>query len=156
MIRLAIIFMLLASPALAALDPPGWAGVCSRYPWACSASGKGSGDAIGLADRVNREVNRSIRPVTDQALYGVRDHWTLPTGAGDCEDYALLKKLRLIQAGVAPNRLLFMQVLERGRLHLVLVLDGKLALDNLRDHLVPVSRYTRLKMQSRATPRRWE
>jgi predicted transglutaminase-like cysteine proteinase len=59
---------------------------------------------------INRAVNFSIRPVSDWAQYGVADFWssplvTLSAGAGDCEDYAVLKYVALREAGLAPNNL---------------------------------------------------
>jgi predicted transglutaminase-like cysteine proteinase len=59
---------------------------------------------------INREVNFSIRPVSDWAQYGVADFWsaplvTLSAGAGDCEDYAVVKYVALREAGIAPNDL---------------------------------------------------
>ena len=41
---------------------------------------------------VNRRVNKSIRAVTDMEQLGVADRWDLAeSGAGDCEDFQLLK-----------------------------------------------------------------
>lgn len=59
-------------------------------------------------ERANREVNHRIRYVTDQALHGVLDHWsephaTMAEGAGDCEDFAILKMWLLAQVGVAAE-----------------------------------------------------
>src|SRR4029077_4761759 len=59
---------------------------------------------------INRAVNFSIRPVSDWAQYGVADFWSAPlvtlgAGAGDCEDYAVLKYVALREAGIAPDDL---------------------------------------------------
>jgi predicted transglutaminase-like cysteine proteinase len=59
---------------------------------------------------INRGVNLSIRPVSDWAQYGVADFWsaplvTLSAGAGDCEDYAVVKYVALREAGIAPDDL---------------------------------------------------
>jgi predicted transglutaminase-like cysteine proteinase len=56
---------------------------------------------------INRAVNLSIRPATDWTQYGVDDFWspplaTLEKGAGDCEDYAILKYLALRETGIIP------------------------------------------------------
>jgi predicted transglutaminase-like cysteine proteinase len=66
----------------------------------------------GLAriGEVNRAVNLAIRPVSDQAQYGVPDLWASPlmtfgSGAGDCEDYAIAKYVALREAGVAAEDL---------------------------------------------------
>src|SRR6266516_6068509 len=64
---------------------------------------------------INRAVNFSIRPVSDWAQYGVADFWssplvTLSAGAGDCEDYAVVKYVALREAGIAPDDLRFLIV----------------------------------------------
>jgi predicted transglutaminase-like cysteine proteinase len=64
---------------------------------------------------INRAVNFSIRPVSDWAQYGVADFWssplvTLSAGAGDCEDYAIVKYVALREAGIAPEDLRFLIV----------------------------------------------
>ncbi len=79
---------------------------------------------------INRAVNLAIRPVADERQYGVMDHWSGPletiyAGAGDCEDYAILKLLALQQAGIA-----------RQDLRLLIVKDNRLR----RDHAVAAVR----------------
>lgn len=64
---------------------------------------------------INRAVNFSIRSVSDWAQYGVDDFWsaplvTLSAGAGDCEDYAVVKYVALREAGIAPEDLRFLIV----------------------------------------------
>src|SRR3712207_8511953 len=42
---------------------------------------------------INRKVNVEIEAVTDQDHWGVPDRWDLAEdGAGDCEDFQLLKR----------------------------------------------------------------
>ena len=49
---------------------------------------------------VNRAVNRAIFPVNDSKHYGRAEYWTIPNdGLGDCEDYALTKRAKLIALG---------------------------------------------------------
>lgn len=67
-------------------------------------------------------------------MYGVRDYWTLPERYGDCEDYALLKRKLLIDAGI-PSSELCMTICytEEGEGHAVLSIDDgpeTLILDN--------------------------
>ncbi len=55
---------------------------------------------------INRAVNLAIRPISDLRRFGVADEWapplgTLQAGAGDCEDYAILKLQALREAGFA-------------------------------------------------------
>jgi predicted transglutaminase-like cysteine proteinase len=85
---------------------------------------------------VNDLVNRDIRPATDREAWGREEWWDYPTVAGDCEDYALLKRRDLIQLGW-PVGALLLTVLRQsnGDGHAVLtVLTGRgdLILDNLR------------------------
>ena len=59
-----------------------------------------------LLARVNLEVNQSIRWTSDQEVYGVPEYWTRPkNGLGDCDDYTLEKRARLLEAGVPLERL---------------------------------------------------
>lgn len=67
-------------------------------------------EGVARLGEVNRAFNLAIRPVSDQAQYGVEDHWasplaTLASGAGDCEDYAIAKLVALRAAGVPADDL---------------------------------------------------
>ena len=146
--------------------PAGFAGICSKYAWACSgAAGKrqlGHQELIDLASSINLSVNREIVSRTDLDNYGAREHWTLPTnGYGDCEDYALLKMKRLIDAGVAPRDLFLSTVVGRtDEVHIVLVLrtaQGDFILDNLTNRISHWSStsYTFIKKQDPQRPSRW-
>jgi len=89
---------------------------------------------------INRAVNLSIKPVSDWVQYGVDDFWasplaTMSSGAGDCEDYAIVKYVALRQIGVAPDnlRLLIVYDAKHGANHAVVVVrhdDEWLVLDN--------------------------
>jgi predicted transglutaminase-like cysteine proteinase len=79
---------------------------------------------------VNRAVNLAIRPASDWVLNGVEDRWssplvTLAAGAGDCEDYAIVKLVVLRESGIAPDDL-----------RLVIVRDAQTA----EDHAVVAAR----------------
>ena len=90
---------------------------------------------------INRAVNLSIRATSDWSQYGVDDFWSAPLatiekGAGDCEDYAILKYLVLREAGISPDdlRLLIVSYPRRRTIHALLAvhLDQEwLLLDNL-------------------------
>lgn len=147
-----------------ATAPEGFQGVCGRYPWACSSQdGQVSSQKalVSLARSVNSSVNRAIQPATDRDLYGVDDYWTVPTTAGDCEDYALLKKKRLHEAGVPGNRLMLATAFTpRLEHHVVLIVrsdEGDLVLDNLSGAVKPwqATGYTFLKMQDPASKGQW-
>src|SRR6202011_5718681 len=50
--------------------------------------------------RINRWVNDTIKPITDLEHWGVVERWNYPdVGYGDCENYVLLKRRMLMQAG---------------------------------------------------------
>jgi predicted transglutaminase-like cysteine proteinase len=62
-------------------------------------------DGMARLGVINRAVNMAIVPTSDMKQWGVADHWsppleTLTTGRGDCEDYAIVKYVALIDAGV--------------------------------------------------------
>lgn len=89
-----------------------------------------------LLVRVNDSVNRRLTGVEDKELYGVDELWTFPEdNKGDCEDFALLKRRELIEAGWAPSALSIAMVINRdGEGHAVLVArtdQGDFILDNL-------------------------
>ncbi len=145
--------------------PASAADLCTISSWACGrgdASAKISAGQLDLAVALNRKVNREVRQISDQTQYGRPDHWGLPTArGGDCEDFALLKKKLLVQAGVNPRRLLIATVLDRDRnAHAVLVLrteEGDFVLDNLDDRILhwQSTGYTFLRMQNPDNPTRW-
>ena len=145
--------------------PAGAQNLCARFPFACLSSGaetRVSGQQVDLAIKVNRQINRQVRSISDQAQYRVTEHWALPTArGGDCEDFALLKKKRLIEAGFDPQTLLISTALDRNRVaHAVLVMrtsQGDFILDNLRDDVLHwrATGYTFLRMQDPSDPSRW-
>jgi predicted transglutaminase-like cysteine proteinase len=60
---------------------------------------------VGL---INRAVDIAITPTTDEAQWGIEDHWsspleTLQTHRGDCEDYAIVKYVALREAGLSAE-----------------------------------------------------
>ena len=89
---------------------------------------------------INRAVNMAIRPVSDWAQYGYADFWasplqTLGSGAGDCEDYAIVKYVALHELGILPDdlRLIIVQDDQRAAGHAVVAVRYEqrwLILDN--------------------------
>lgn len=145
--------------------PEGFDGICGRYGWACRSGHSGTTDqaALQIATRINASVNREIRAQTDQSNYGVPERWTLPyNGRGDCEDFALLKMKRLIDAGIpASNLLLAVVAGSMPEPHVVLVLrsdSGDYVLDNLASRVSTwrASGYTFLRMQNPSNRARWD
>ncbi len=92
---------------------------------------------------LNRSVNRAIHGATDREIYGVEERWTRPLsdnpGAfgvrGDCEDYALEKRARLLAAGWPAEALaMAIAIVPDVGLHAVLIVqtsEGDFVLDNL-------------------------
>jgi predicted transglutaminase-like cysteine proteinase len=71
-----------------------------------SSEGAGRNGRVRLGF-INRAVDLAITPVSDARQWRVPDHWstpleTLQSGRGDCEDYAILKFLALLDAGISP------------------------------------------------------
>ncbi len=94
-----------------------------------------------LTKRINIEVNRA--PYRDDGPRDDEDVWTLlgPDG-GDCEDYVLTKRDRLIQAGIPAAAMLPALIAHPtdpdGHMVLVLVTDqGDFVMDNLTDYIAP-------------------
>ena len=124
------------APALAA-----WSELCRQSPAECALDPAepetvaSTPETRELIQAVNSYVNRTITPMTDPDYRGVTDRWEYPTeGLGDCEDYQLLKRKLLVEAGL-PKRALLMTVVinQKGEGHAVLTvrLDGEdVILDN--------------------------
>jgi predicted transglutaminase-like cysteine proteinase len=72
-----------------------------------AGAGRDSRAKIGL---INRAVDQAISPVSDDVQWGVPDRWSAPfetlrSSRGDCEDYAIVKYLALIEAGIPGDDL---------------------------------------------------
>jgi predicted transglutaminase-like cysteine proteinase len=149
------------------LPPVGFVEFCGRNPKECKPLGSDARradlTAARWADliRVNNHVNATVDPVTDQDLYAVPERWDYPRGAGDCEDFVLLKKRYLEGLGFPAESLLITVVLdERGDGHALLTVAtdrGDFVLDNRRSDVLRWSEasYLYLKRQSQQDPRIW-
>lgn len=110
---------------------------------------------------INGHVNQTIRPVTDQEQYRTEEYWTYPGSAGDCEDYALLKRRILINAGWPETALLLTVVKQtNGGGHAVLTVRtdrGDLILDNQDPRILPWNKtpYRYIKRQAALNPASW-
>jgi predicted transglutaminase-like cysteine proteinase len=137
-----------------------WVEFCITTPMECAVD---TGERATLAltaetwatlNRVNREVNREIKPLTDRDHWGVVDRWDFAEdGYGDCEDYQLVKRKRLIELGL-PRRALRMTVVldeeDAGHAVLMVLTDrGDFVLDNKRNAVVAWSEtnYTFVKRE---------
>ncbi len=167
-----------SSSALAASDdfmriggltsqPIGHYELCKRLPLECAyrsentAPLKLSREMWGQLVAVNASVNERIKPMTDKEIYGKEEYWAYPTVFGDCEDYVLLKRKELAQAGIPLSDLLITVVRKRdGEGHAVLTVRtdrGDFVLDNLADEVKIWSEtsYTYLKRQAANNSGRW-
>ncbi|MFF2322532.1 transglutaminase-like cysteine peptidase [Agrobacterium sp. NPDC058088] len=115
----------------------------------------------GVIREINTTVNTTIVAMTDQEIYGKDEVWEYPTTAGDCEDFVLLKRKKLIERGFSVADLLITVVRKPdGEGHAVLTLrttDGDYILDNLTDDvkLWTDTNYTYLKRQASFNTGRW-
>lgn len=111
--------------------------------------------------QINHEVNRAVLPISDMDLYSVPEVWAFPDRYGDCEDYVLLKRHRLMQAGWPSGSLLITVVRDiDGGGHAVLTVRtdrGDFVLDNqeaLIKHWTETP-YSYLKRQSSKHAGKW-
>ena len=122
-------------------QPIGHYQFCHEYPDECSLRNTAT-EPVSLDEAawhtlqaVNNAVNESILPATDHEIFGVEERWVYPMLWGDCEDFVLLKRRMLAEAGWPLSSLLITVVLQpNGDGHAVLTVRtdrGDLILDNL-------------------------
>ena len=89
--------------------PVGWIEFCARQPGECAGTGTAprhlalSAEAWKDLVRVNKSVNKTIKPLTDLEHWGLVERWSYPDdGYGDCgrssvpaEQEAVLRPVRL-------------------------------------------------------------
>ena len=147
-------------------QPIGHYDFCQRYRSECGPNidlmpVKMSNDNWDTVRQVNLYVNTTITPATDMEVYGKEEYWAYPTTAGDCEDFALLKRRILIQRGFSPSNLLMTVVRKPdGEGHAILTLrtsQGDYELDNLSDEvrLWSDTPYSYIKRQASYNAGRW-
>ncbi|MEK1854988.1 MAG: transglutaminase-like cysteine peptidase [Phyllobacterium sp.] len=148
-------------------QPIGHYEFCKRLPDECNIRirnvmpEKMNHDFWQLIVNVNSDDNHKIKPLTDMEIYGVEEYWAYPDKVGDCEDYVLLKRRDLMQAGISPANLLITVVRKPdGEGHAVLTVrtdKGDFILDNLIDGVKNWSEteYTYLKRQATNNTGRW-
>jgi predicted transglutaminase-like cysteine proteinase len=148
--------------------PPGWIEFCARQPGECPST-MTAPQNLALSRKtwrdlvqVNNWVNETIKPLTDLEHWGVVERWSYPDdGYGDCEDYALLKRRMLIEAGWPRESLLLTLVRgPDGEGHAVLTVTtdkGDYVLDNMSWDILLWSRtgYRFVKRQSQYDPNVW-
>ena len=148
--------------------PIGWSDFCSRHVADCRVQALSPENAALTAVTwktlvsVNLKVNEQIDPVTDQDHWGTIERWDYAAdGRGDCEDYVLLKRKLLMEAGLPRQALLITVVRDaKGDGHAVLTVKtdrGDFVLDNQEARILPWTEtgYRFVKRQSQENPNRW-
>ena len=149
-------------------SPIGWVDFCIENKAECATAPSDPRDVVLTSKawidllKVNAWVNESIKPMTDIEHWGVVERWSYPDdGYGDCEDYVLLKRRMLIQAGWPREALLVTVVRDKkGDGHAVLTVKtdhGEFILDNQEAQVLPWNRtgYRFVKRQSQSDPNVW-
>ncbi|WP_224406186.1 transglutaminase-like cysteine peptidase [Afifella sp. IM 167] len=149
------------SPALA---PMGYVMFCVHNPSKCLSSSttqlvRLTGDRLYALQAVNRFINHTVEPRHDRN--DRIDEWRIARTSGDCEDFALAKREKLIELGwpAAALRIAVTRMPD-GQGHAVLIVRtslGDLVLDNRRDRVEPwwQSDLRWAKIQSGKNPRTW-
>lgn len=148
--------------------PIGWVEFCADRGAECKVAPTAARDVVLTPKvwtdlvRINKWVNENIKPLTDLEHWGVVEKWSYPDdGYGDCEDYALLKRRMLIDAGWPREALLMTVVREaNGNGHAVLTVKtnkGEFILDNQAEPILLWSdtSYRFVKRQSQTDPNTW-
>ncbi|HLZ05613.1 MAG TPA: transglutaminase-like cysteine peptidase [Bradyrhizobium sp.] len=148
--------------------PIGWIGFCADNPEECRGGPTQPRDIVMSQaawrdlNKVNHWVNETVKPMTDMDHWGVIEKWSLPTdGYGDCEDYVLMKRKMLIDAGWPREALLITVVRDKkDEGHAVLTVKsdkGEFILDNQTESVLPWTEtgYRFVKRQSQSDPNVW-
>jgi len=150
------------------LAPMAFLRFCIRYPQECDIRGAvDRADVVSLTEtlmtellEVNREVNRKIRP-RKKTSDDSSQEWLLSPHEGNCTDYAVTKRHKLLAYGWPSDALLLTEVIvPSGEHHLVLVVRTRqddLVLDNLDEKVRSVSQipYQLVRAQRPKNPRFW-
>jgi predicted transglutaminase-like cysteine proteinase len=132
---------------------------CSREPGECrmakNAIAQWNTELAVLLDLVNDQVNKNIRPRADPG-----SGWRINPAYGDCNDYVLTKRSRLISLGIPAGALRIGVTATRGGIpHAILIVrtsNGDYVLDNLTGDIRSLARsgYS-VRMMSTANPLKW-
>jgi len=149
------------------LPPMGHTFFCMRYPGDCART---IGRAIPVTlpelsqlEAINEMVNSAIVPTTGKTPL-VNLHWSIDPVVGDCNDYAVTKRHRLLEAGWPSSALPLaeVQLIATGEHHLILIVRGRTAdwvLDNRRPTVMQLSatrkEYILYRVESTEDPKFW-
>ena len=122
------------------VPPKGFREFCQREPGECEEKATKRNvvsltpERLAQLQQVQRLINERIAYQSDRETYGRSEYWNYPETHGDCEDYALAKRQKLVEMGWPRSSLLFAAgKLPNGEYHLVLVAvtdQGDLVLDS--------------------------
>lgn len=148
-------------------QPIGHYEFCQREPAECRVKSPKQApvdltrDLWSAIVEVNVTVNAAVTPRTDMEIWGREEVWSYPSAVGDCEDYVLEKRRRLMELGVPAGNLLITVVRQpNGDGHAVLTVRtsrGDYILDNLDERVLAwfQTPYTYLKRQSDRNSGAW-
>jgi predicted transglutaminase-like cysteine proteinase len=115
-----------------------------------------------IIEEINTRVNASIEPLSDEINHWIEEKWDYAENwYGDCEDYVLLKKKKLIEQWFPESSLLITIVRDKNwEWHAVLTIRTNkwdFILDNqtLKIHKWNETWYTYIKIQSQSAPNIW-
>lgn len=119
---------------VSAAEPIAFSIYCMDHLDECPTKGprfvRYSAPLMQLVSKVQTQVNGAIIPRRETV-----DVWSADVSSGDCDDYVMTKRRRLIQAGVPATAMRVVVSRRSGEGHVVLVLrtdKGEIILDNLR------------------------
>lgn len=153
--------------------PYGWRHFCDAQPAECGSFQllptfvRLTPQLLTELNQINTVANREIEPIGDEDHYRIYEQdilnwWTYPDdGKGNCNDYVLLKRKLLIEAGWPKAALLMTVVIDHhGDGHLILMVrtdGGDVILDNMREDIVTWDRtgYRFVKRQSALDHNDW-
>jgi predicted transglutaminase-like cysteine proteinase len=148
--------------------PSGWAEFCTRYTSECDVKPNTPRNIVISSETwetifgVNKWVNEHIIPMTDIEHWGRLNVWSYAEdGRGDCKDYVLVKRRKLIELGLPREALLIAIVwTQQNHGHAVLIARtdrGDHVLDNLSPNVVLWfdTGYEFVKRQSQSDPNAW-
>lgn len=139
---------------------PPYADFCIRHPRECDLTGppvvRFHTDLINKIESTNVAVNLEIEFMSDINQYNEEDYWALPiSGYGDCEDLALEKRSRLVDAGV-PSAALRLAFVSHKRLlnsHCILTVETSQGTYVLDSYSNAVSRWDQIPYNFEARER---
>lgn len=143
------------------LPPFAFVKFCAQQPDQCARQGDDgivilTGEKRAFLQRINFEINNEITYTSEDA-----EEWKVSVREGDCEDFAMTKRQRLLDAGWPSGALRLATARTKlGIGHVVLVVtthQGDLVLDNRTNIVKPwfATALHWLKIQSPENPRNW-